>query len=324
MQMNPTLISLLMFMAVALAMISIGSLVADVVMPNRTGAKQRLNEEFSRGQRQRIQGSSLFKDLRNRATGSLDPADEPKLTLQARIERMLEQSALDWTPTKLLVMCVSAGAGLTLLAAVLLRGSLLAGIGFPIGAVFPLLYVQMKRNARLEALRMQLPEAYDLMARGLRSGQTISQTMQGVADEFPQPVAGEFIFCYEQQNLGLPPEAALRDLARRTGLMEVNIFVMAVLVQRQVGGNMAEMLEKLAHVARERYRIRGAIKTLTAEARLQAILLMALPVFIFAAMLVLNREYAVVLLAHPMLLVGVFISMGMGGLWIRKIINFNF
>src|SRR5690606_34378408 len=126
------------------------------------------------------------------------------------------------------------------------------------------------------------------------------------------------------QNLGLPPETALRDLARRTGLMEVNIFVVAVLVQRQVGGNMAEMLEKLAAVVRERYRIRGAIRTLTAEGRMQAVLLMALPIAIFLAMLLLYREYAIVLLDHPMVVLGVLVSMALGGLWIRKIINFDF
>ena len=130
------------------------------------------------------------------------------------------------------------------------------------------------------------------MGRVIRAGQTMSQALQAVADEFPPPIAGEFAYCYEQQNLGLPPEAALRDLARRTGLLEIKIFVLALLVQQQTGGNLAELLDKLSDVIRERYQIRGKIKALTAEGRMQAIVLLALPPALFLIMLVMNRDYA--------------------------------
>ena len=138
-------------------------------------------------------------------------------------------------------------------------------------------YVQLKRKARLEKLLSQLPDAFDLMARVIRAGQTMSQALQAVADEFDQPIAAEFAYCYEQQNLGLPPEVAFRDLARRTGLLEIKIFVLALLVQQQTGGNLAELLDKLADVVRERFRIRGKIKALTAEGRMQALVLLVLP-----------------------------------------------
>ena len=110
----------------------------------------------------------------------------------------------------------------------------------------PLFYVQFKRKARLEKLRSQLPDAFDLMGRVIRAGQTMSQALLAVADEFAQPIAGEFAYCYEQQNLGLPPETAFRDLSRRTGLIEIKIFVLALLVQQQTGGNLAELLDKLS------------------------------------------------------------------------------
>src|SRR5262249_57164429 len=122
-----------------------------------------------------------------------------------------------------------------------------------------------------------LPDAFDLMARVIRAGQTMSQAIQSVADEFDQPLAGEFAYCYEQQNLGLSPEVALRDLARRTGLVEVKIFVLAMLVQQQTGGNLAELLDKLSGVVRERFRVPGKIKALTAEGRMQATVLLVLP-----------------------------------------------
>src|SRR5439155_17515599 len=149
---------------------------------------------------------------------------------------------------------------------------------------------------------------FDLMGRIIRAGQTMAQGLQAVADEFDQPIAGEFAYCYEQQNLGLSPEVSLRDLARRTGLLEIKIFVLALLVQQQTGGNLAVLLEKLAGVVRERFRIRGKIKTLTAEGRLQAAVLLVLPPALFLIILLLNWSYGEVLLTHPYLLVGMVVA----------------
>lgn len=162
------------------------------------------------------------------------------------------------------------------------------------------------------------------MAQILRAGQSLGQAMQGVATEFTSPIAEEFAYCAEQQNLGLSTEISMRDLAKRTGLVEMNIFVVAVLVQRQVGGNLSEILEKLAFVVRQRFKTRGTIKTLTAEGRLQAAVLMALPPLLLVAMLIVNHDYAMVLIHKPYLIGGMLFFMALGGLWIRKIVNFDF
>jgi tight adherence protein B len=162
------------------------------------------------------------------------------------------------------------------------------------------------------------------MARVIRAGQTMAQGLQAVADEFDAPIAAEFAYCYEQQNLGLPPETALRDLARRTGLLEIKIFVLAVVVQQQSGGNLADLLDKLAAIVRERFRIRSKIKALTAEGRLQAAVLLILPPALFLIILVLNRDFGQVLLDRPNLLLGMLVSEALGALWIRKIVNFDF
>src|SRR5207245_8851808 len=162
------------------------------------------------------------------------------------------------------------------------RQSVLLGLAVGLlAAAICFLFVLMKRNARLQKIMSQLPDAFDLMARIIRAGQTMSQGLQAVADEFDQPIAGEFAYCYEQQNLGLSPEVALRDLAQRTGLLEIKIFVLALLVQQQSGGNLAEMLDKLAGIIRERFKLRGKIRALTAEGRLQAGVLLALPPLLF-------------------------------------------
>jgi tight adherence protein B len=170
----------------------------------------------------------------------------------------------------------------------------------------------------------QLPHAFDLMARVIRTGQTISQGLQAVADEFDPPVAAEFAYCFEQQNLGLSPELALRELGRRTGLLEIRIFILALLVQQQTGGNLAEILDRLAAIIRERFRVRGKIRVLTAEGRAQALVLLILPPALLLIILMLNRSYGQVLLDHPYLLAGMFVSEALGALWIRKIVNFDF
>lgn len=322
--MTPAIFSLLTFLAVVLVIASVWSLGSDLFLRERSRLSKRLGEEFHQQLRERAKKSSLFKDLHKLASADADEMQQDRPTRKQRLQAWIEQSGvqLDWP--RLLGICALAAAVPALLGGFISRNVLVALVIGPIGGLVPLMYVHLKRSKRLEALRSQLCEAYDLMARALRSGQTMSQMMRSVADEFPQPIAGEFSYCYEQQNLGLPVEVSLRDLSRRTGLMEVNIFAVAVIVQRQVGGNLAELLEKLAQVVRERYRIRGVVRTLTAEGRMQAGVLMVLPPAIFVAMLVINPSYARILLNYPYLLVGIVISMGIGALWIRKIINFDF
>ena len=162
------------------------------------------------------------------------------------------------------------------------------------------------------------------MRRVVRAGQTMSQAMQAVADECSSPIADEFGDCYEQQNLGLSPEAALRDLARRTELLEVKIFVVALSVHREAGGNLSVLLERLAEVIRERYRIRGQIRTFTAEGKLQAKILLALPFVVLLALLLTSPDYAKLLFHYPWLLIGMVIADMIGALWLRTIINFDF
>jgi tight adherence protein B len=237
---------------------------------------------------------------------------------------MVEQAGLDLTPSRLLTIAAGTSIALGVLGGLIRQSLLVAAVGAALGAILPVFYVNIKRNARLEKLLSQLPDAFDLMSRVIRAGQTMSQGLLAVADEFSPPIAGEFAFCYEQQNLGLPPETALRELARRTGLLELKIFVLAMLIQQQTGGNLAELLDKLSHIIRERYKMRGKVKALTAEGRMQAMVLLGLPPFMFVLMLAMNRTYAGVLLDHPAMLWGTLISESMGALWIRKIVNFDF
>lgn len=321
--MNPALLSLFTFLAVILAVVGVYSLLSDLFLRDRERVRRRIGEQFQSRQHERARKSLLAKDF-DGVDGELAEGRPGKMNMRDRVQTMLVQSGLPFGVGQLLAYCAGAAALAGLAGGVLQRSIVVALVCAVAGAVLPLIYVHIKRNSRLESLRRQLSDAFDLMARILRAGQSMPQAMQGVAKDFPSPIAEEFAFSFEQQNLGLAPEISLRDLARRTGLIELNIFVVAVLVQRQVGGNLSEILEKLARVVRERYRIRGVIKGLTAEGRLQALVLMALPPFLFVLMLVVNREYAATLLDAPALLGGMLLFQGIGALWIRKIVNFDF
>jgi tight adherence protein B len=319
--MSPTLLIVLTFGAGVSAVAGIYSIASDLFLRDRKRVAERITDEFRSRQRERAKKSLLFKDL-GRLAAEANPDGSPHL--RERFEAMIEQSGLDLTAQKLLAIMAVSGLSLGF-AGGLIRQSLAvaAALGL-VGAVMPLLYVRHKRDARIEKLLSQLPDSFDLMGRIIRAGQTMSQALQAVADEFPDPVSSEFGYCYEQQNLGLPPEAALRDLARRTGLVEIQIFVMALLVQQQTGGNLAELLDKLASLIRERYKIRGQIRTLTAEGRMQASILLALPPALFVILLGMNRDYAMTLFEFPALVGATLACEGIGALWIRKIVNFDF
>jgi tight adherence protein B len=232
------------------------------------------------------------------------------------------QAGLRITAGQLLL--ITAGLGLALGAAgAWLRGPLTGLLGAAGGAAAPLLAVHARRNARREKFQAQLPNAFDLMARVLRAGQSVPAALQAVADSLSGPVATEFGDCQKRQSLGLRPEVTFQELAERTGILEVRIFVMALLIQRQVGGNLAEVLERLAGLVRERQRLRLRVRSLTAEGRLQGLTLLVLPFVLFGALLFVNRSYAEVLFDHVGLLAATGAWMGVGVLWIRRIVNFE-
>lgn len=321
--MSPALLTLLTFLAGALAVAGVYSIVSDLYLRDRSRFSRRVDEELRAKQREQIRRSKVFKNLRELSIETEEVADTTP-TWRDRFVTMVEQSGLRITPQQLLMLMVGGGCVFGMVSLVIRWNLLLAVLAGIAGTVLPFFYVYKKRQARLEKLLSQLPDAFDLMARVVRAGQTMAQALQAVADEFDQPVAGEFAYCYEQQNLGLSPEISLRDLAQRTGLLEVRIFVLALMVQQQSGGNLAELLDKLATVIRERFRLRGRIRALTAEGRLQAAVLLVLPLGLLLLLMVLSKTYAEALAKYPNMIVGMLVAEAIGALWIRKIVNFDF
>ena len=302
--------------------LAVAQLVSDVFLRDRSRVSGRVDTEFLRKQAGRVTlKKSLFKDLSQSAAAL---SDRDGATLRQRLEAVVEQSGIDTTVSRVLATSAVAAGALALLAFAARGSPVDEALAAALGAIVPPWRVKRARDRRSEKLRSQLADAFDLMARVVRAGQTLGQAVLAVSDEFPQPIAGEFALCYEQQNLGLPPEAAFRDLNRRTGVVELKIFVLAVLVQQQAGGNLAELLGKLAAVVRERYLIRGTVRTLTAEGRMQGYILAALPPLMLLLLVVLNPEYAVGHLEHLDVLGYTFAVEGIGLLWIRKIVNFDY
>ncbi|MCA9248858.1 MAG: type II secretion system F family protein [Planctomycetales bacterium] len=321
--MNPIAVNLLTFLGVFFTIFAGNAVLVDFRSDERKRLRRRMEEQYRQQQRTKARSTPLPKEF-SRIAAEVKSEMGEKRTMAESLEVLIDQSGLNLTVRQLLVYSVAASIICGMMAFAVTFNFLAFAWSAVAGAFFPLLYVQLKRSERFEKLRNQLPDAFELMARVMRAGQTTSQAIQFVSDEFARPVSLEFLYCYEQMNLGLPPEEALRDLARRTGLLEIQIFVLAVVVHQQTGGNLSELLEKLSYVTRERFRISGMIKSLTAQGRLQAGILLSLPPVMFGLLLVLHYSYASTLFEYPMMIVVALSMMAMGALWIRKIVNFDY
>ena len=192
------------------------------------------------------------------------------------------------------------------------------------GAALPYMVVRWRRNKRLYAFEEQLPEAIDLLGRAIRAGHPLSAGLKMVADETTEPIASEFRRTHEENRFGLPFEDALLAMADRVSIVDVRILVTAILIQREVGGNLAEVLDNLAHVIRMRFTIRRQLRVYTAQGRFSGYVLGVLPIAVGAAIYNLNPPYITLLFTDPlgklMLLTAVVFQI-IGLLWIRKIID---
>lgn len=188
----------------------------------------------------------------------------------------------------------------------------------------PFAWLLNKRRSRMAAFAGQLSDALELVARALRAGHSLAAGMHVVAEEMPSPIADEFNRVYEEQNLGIPIEEAMRSMCDRVPNLDLRFFVTSVLIQRQTGGDLSEILDKIGYVIRERFRILGQVKALTAEGRLSGIILIALPFGLFLLMLHIKPDYVEKLWTHELgikMSVAALIAQILGALVIKKIVN---
>jgi tight adherence protein B len=192
------------------------------------------------------------------------------------------------------------------------------------GGFLPVMWLMWKRNKRFKAFAQQLPEALELLSRSLRSGHSLASGIHAVANEMPEPISKEFNMVFEEQNLGIPLEHALKSMLKRVPNMDLKFFVTAVAIQRQSGGDLSEILDKIGHIVRERFRIMGAVQALTGEGRISGIVLMALPIALFFAVYYLNAEYVMLLFTDELgrkMLAGAAVLQVLGAYTIKKIVN---
>jgi tight adherence protein B len=247
-----------------------------------------------------------------------------ELTAALQLKRMLDQADLHITPSRLIMFSVMAGVLATLATSFV---SDIIPLWFAVGlaaASLPFLHVWWKRKKRFHAFLELLPDTLDLMSRGLQSGHAFSEALHMVSTEMPDPIATEFRKTYEEQNLGLSLKLALENLTQRVPLLDLRMCVTAILIQRETGGNLAEILEKVAYTIRERFRIMGDLKTLTTSSRMSAWLLCALPIFVAIAVTVMNPDYMSVLWkdqrGHYLIAAAMFMQVT-GMLIVRKILQ---
>ncbi len=238
--------------------------------------------------------------------------------------RLFEQADTNLTAAKFALisgaMCcggtaVSIIAGFGLAAAVV--------IGFLTGFM-PLMWLLWRRKRRLKKFAVQLPDALELISRALRAGHSLAAGFSLVHEEMPDPVSMEFGRVFEEQNLGIPMEDALNQMTARVPNLDLQFFATALILQRQTGGDLSEILDKIGHLIRERFKIWGQVQALTGEGRLSGVVLLALPPLLFLAVYRLNPDYIMLLFTDPMgkqMLAGAVVLQVVGALVIRKIIN---
>jgi tight adherence protein B len=238
--------------------------------------------------------------------------------------RWLEQSGMKVSISGVLLIALVSGIVVALVAGMITRAPWGLPIGFVIGCALPFLVLNFKRGRRMRTFEEQFPEALDLIARALKAGHAFATGLKMAADELPEPVGPEFKKTFEEQNFGLPLKDALDNLTRRIPLLDVRFFATAVLIQRETGGNLAEILENLAHVVRERFKILRQVRVYTAHGRFTGYVLLALPAVLGIALSFINPDHMNLLFRErmgQMLLMFALVMQTIGYLWIKQVIK---
>lgn len=241
-----------------------------------------------------------------------------------QLQAMLRQADMTVTVYRFVITSMIAGFGVGVLAFLFSRSLVAMFLTAFVVMTIPFIYVYIRRMRRFRNFVEQLPDALELMVRSLQAGHSFSSALQMVATEMPEPIAREFGKAYEEQNLGLNIKSALENLVERVPIMDLKLCVTAVLIQREIGGNLSEVLRNISHTIRERFRIQGEIRTKSAQARLSGYIVSALPFFLFFWINLVNPGYMKTLYEHPYgyYILGTGIVMQIvGWLIIRKIVD---
>jgi tight adherence protein B len=237
---------------------------------------------------------------------------------------LIEQSGVKTTGSAIVMFSVCMAVGIGVLTAIFVPQPIAAVVAGAFGAFMPFAWLKHKRRSRLKKFEEQFPEALDVLSRATRAGHAFQTALGMAADEMPEPVGPELKKTFDQQNYGLPMREALNELAERIGILDVRFFVTAVLIQRDTGGNLSEILDNLAHVVRERFKIQRQVRVHTAHGRFTGYVLLALPAFLAVALSFINPDHMGLLFRDrtgQMMLMGAMVLQAVGYVWIRQVIK---
>lgn len=316
----PLFIAIVVFVGVAAL---IGG-VAMILRGNRDDHVEGRLEILAHGGKSGATASEEVKSLLANSFDEVPGLLEQVLSRVTNVRLLIEQANASLSPPQFVIIAVTLfGTGVVggFFANIPLLFLPLIGLTF---SSLPFLWLLFLRKRRRAAFGKQLPEALELIARALRAGHSLGAGIQLVGDEMSDPLATEFTRVFEEQNLGVPLEEAMDELTDRIPNLDLRFFATAVVLQRQTGGDLAEILDKLGELIRERFKIFGQIQALTGEGRISGLVLLALPPALFGAMLKLNYDYIMILFEDPIghkLLAVALVMQVIGALVIRKIVN---
>jgi tight adherence protein B len=240
------------------------------------------------------------------------------------LSRLIEQAGVSTTPGALVLASGICALVAAIVTHLFVRIPVAQLVAVPLGAAMPLFWLLQKRSSRMKKFEEQFPDALDLVSRSIRAGHAFQASIGMAADELTAPAGPEFRKVFDQQNFGLPLRDALNALAERVPLVDVKFFVTAVAIQRDTGGNLAEILDNLAHVVRERFKIQRQVRVHTAHGRITGFVLLGLPAFLAVALTIINREHMRPLFEDPMgrtMILATIIMQLVGFVWIRRVIK---
>jgi tight adherence protein B len=318
----PLLIALLVFIVVALAVFVAGSLIDERNARARL-IKDRLATVDKAPEREPNEELALLRDEQLSKIPALDTLLRRSARVSA-IQEALTQAGMKFRAGNFLLLCVLSGTLAGLAAIIYTKNPAIGWAALVIGGVLPYSLVSYRRQKRFEKFEELFPEAIDTLARAVRAGHAFTTALEMISNETAEPLASEFRKLYEEQKFGMPVRDALMNLTERVPLVDIKFFVTAVMLQRETGGNLAEILDNLSYVIRERFKIQRQVRVHTAQGRLTMALLMAMPPAVVAILAVFSPDFVKPLFYDPIghaLLVASIALQTVGYFVIRKIIK---
>lgn len=319
--MNPLIISLAAFIGVTALIVGVAAMLGAF---NSSKAEDRLSVITGRKPRESETEGIVKEELFGDGQSGLSAMFRGVTQRLESLKRLFAQANCPITPQVffgLMAVCGVVGfVGMMLGHAPVP----LYPIGALMGCSLPVMWLLMRRKRRFKKFGKQLPDALELVARALRSGHSLASGLHVVVEEMPDPIGAEYGHAYEEQNLGVPIEQALKNMLVRMPNLDLKFFVTAVAIQKTAGGDMAEILDKISYIIRERFKIMGQVQALTGEGRISGVVLMALPIALFFAVYYLNPTYIMLLfteeLGRKMIAVAAVLQV-LGAICIKKIVN---